>query len=261
MANITADQIIAILQTGTYPYPLTQFFKFKQKFPWFPSVEILRIQPDSYTQDVVKTERNFAFIIRVFVKYNRLPNQEVDDQATIEDEISSLLLAQDFQGKGKIFLDTFGWSREDYNERGIYGSISSIRLGIKDVTSTDGQGYVGAYDILELFSNTSPVQIQILSSSFRDGIQLVAHSDDSGFLSRDPAQFNPGDYTITYENTATLDALIKSTAQAWNTVQGRLIKGSTIYKLFFLIGDTTKDGSYSEIERATTRVTVEGSWT
>lgn len=266
--TITADQIITLLKTGVYPtpYPAIQYYKYKQKFTNYPSIEVVRAQPDSYQEDVVKRDRNFQFEIRLYIKYILLPDQELINQASIEDTISGLLLGYDFQGQQKIFQESIGWTRTDLTggEGSVYGSMSSVRLGVKDVTSTDGLGYVGAYNIIELNSDTTPVQIQLLNSTFNDGSNLISHADDAGQISRDPGQFNPGDYSITYENTAALDPLIKTMSNHETggvAVKGRLIKGNTIYNYLFLIGSTVKSGGYSEIERGTTKVTVEGTWT
>lgn len=262
MVTITADQIISILQGGTYPSTITlHYFKYKQKFPLYSaSVEIIRAQPDSYVEDVVKTERNFQFEIRVLFRYLLQPDQDSTVQSQIEDEMSRVLKAYDFQGQGKIFLETIGWSRSDLGDP-VYGSMSSVRLGVKDVTSTDGSGYVGAYTTMELNSDTTPTEFQVLSKSFKSGRGIATHGDDNGLLIGDPTVFTLGDLSVTYENTATLAPLIQSLSQTGATIKGRLINGSTINKYIFLVGETVTSGSYSEVERATTRFYINGTWT
>ena len=262
--TITADQIITLLKTGVYPtpYPPIQYFKYKQKFPHYPSIEVLRTQPDSFNEDVIKRDRNFIFEIRFFVKYIRLPDQEIIDMANVEDTISTLLLNYDFQGNGKIFQETTGWARSDLtSNNNIYGNMSTVRLGIKDVTSTDGTGYVGAYSLLELNSDTTPVQIQILNSTVKKGRNIALHADDSGLETGDPANYLQGDISITYESTLAINTLMDSLELAGNTIKGKLLNGSTIYKYVFLVGDTVTSGGYSEVERATTRFVVNGTWT
>lgn len=260
---ITADDIINLLKTGSYPYPLTQYFKFRQKFPFYPSVEVSRTQPDSYNEDVIKRDRNFQMEIRLYIKYNTLPDVELNNQATIENTMSDLLLNYDFQGRGKIFLETIGWSRTDLRggDGEVFGSISSVRLGVKDVTSTDGNGFVGAYNIMELNSDTTPVQFQVLNSSVKSGRGYVLHGDDNGIQVGDPTNFLQGEITLTYENTASLASLIQSLSLAGNTINCRFINGNTIYKYVILVGDTITSGGYSDVERATTRFTVNGTWT
>lgn len=262
MVTITADQIISILQGGTYPVVL-HYFKYKQKFPIYVSVEILRSQPDSYVEDVLKTERNFIYEIRVLHRYLMQPNVDSSNQSAIEDEMSRVLKAYDFQGKGKIFLETIGWTRSDLtdNNRNIYGSMSVVRLGVKDITSTDGNGYVGAYNTMELNSDTTPTTFQIINSSFKSGRGIVMHADDFGLMVGDPTNNNPGDLSVTYENTATLAPLIQSLSQAGVTIKCRFINGSTIYKYILLVGETVTSGGYSDVERATTRFVVNGTWT
>lgn len=260
---ITADDIITLLKTGSYPYPITQYFKYKQRFTLYPSVEVHRVQPDSYNEDVIKRDRNFQYEIKVFIKYNTLPDVELTNQASIEDTMTSLLLSHDFQGNGKIFLETIGWNRIDLTsgEGSVYGSVSSVRLGVKDVTSTDGNGFVGAYNIMELNSNTTPVQFQVLNSSVKSGRGYVLHGDDNGIQVGDPTNYLQGEITLTYENTASLASLIQSLSLAGNTINCRFINGNTIYKYVILVGDTITSGGYSDVERATTRFTVNGTWT
>ena len=88
--TLTPQQVTDIIKVGEFPYKL-QFFQREQKFIIYPSVEVLLISSDSNTTDVLKTQIDTVFEVRLLIKYNRHDELEEADRIAIESEIIHML--------------------------------------------------------------------------------------------------------------------------------------------------------------------------
>jgi len=260
--TLTQAGIITILKTGTYPTtqkPLN-YYEQKQKFPIYPYVEVRKVQSDSNTTDVQKTAVDQTFEVRYYSKYTRPEAVEEADRLVTENEILRVLEDADIEPAGKIFFEQKSWSTQLIDAE-IYGSKSVLRFTVKDITSTTGLGIIGAGDVIELNSEATPIQIQMLGISVREGFDIVSHTNDTKTLVYDPGVLiDLGEFTITYETTTALDTLIKGLSNTGVTNNGKIIRGGITTQFSFLVGRTTKSGTYGEVEKATTVFYATGVW-
>ena len=256
--TLTQADIIAILEGGTYPYSFP-YFQQDRKFKIYPSVEVRKVQSDSNLTDVQKTEKSQTFEISFYIKYVRSEEDEESDRLAIENEILRVLEVEDIEPAGKIFFENKNWQISTIDNE-IKGSKSVLRFQFKDVTSTTGDGIIGAGDIIELNSEATPTQIQMLGVTIREGANVHTHMDDTGNIRYDPRDLRVGEYTISYESTTTLDLLISGLADGRTENNGKVIRGGVTTNYTFLIGQTTKAGQYGDVERATTAFFITGQW-
>ena len=256
--TLTQSDIIDILDGGTYPYSFP-FFQQDRKFKIYPSVEVRKVQSDSNLTDIQKTEKSQTFEISFYIKYVRGEEDEEADRLAIENEILRVLEVADIEPSGKIFFENKNWQISTLDNE-VRGSKSVLRFQFKDVTSTSGSGIVGAGDIIELNSETTPTQIQMLGLTIREGATVDTHMDDQGNVRYDPRDLRVGEYTISYESTTTLDSLISGIANGRTENNGKIIRGGVTTNYTFLIGQTTKSGQYGDLERATTNFFIIGVW-
>lgn len=256
--TLTQKQVKTILESGTYPYTFPIFLQ-TQKFTRYPSIEVRKVQSDSNLTDVQKTEKSQTFEISFNLKYVRDEESEEADRLAIENEILRVLEVEDIEPSGKIFFESKQWQTSNIDNQ-IRGSKSTLRFLFKDITSTTGSGIIGAGDIIELNSQTTPVQIQMLGVTIREGATVDTHMDDDGNITYDPRDLRVGEYTISYESTTTLDTLISGLASGRTENNGKVVRGGVTTNYTFLIGQTTKSGQYGDVERATTNFFITGVW-
>ena len=100
---------------------------------------------------------------------------------------------------------SYRWSDAYFNsliDDQIYGSRSVLRFSVKDVDTTTGSGLIGSNDKIELNSDGTPTQIQILNLSVNKGFSVDRHTDDTRKVVYDPTQLvEHCELTVTYENT------------------------------------------------------------
>ncbi len=257
----TSAQVKALLDSpsSAYPYDSLRIFEQEQVYPFYPSVEIIKISSESSNVDVQRTQTDVTFEIKFLVKYTRPEaTEEIDTQAT-EDIIRTTLEDADLPPTSKIFFEGKSWNRQYVNQQ-VRGSISTMRFTFREITSTTGSGLVGASMILELNSQATPTTIQILNFQDSSGTTIMTHYNDVGTAIYDPRFFVEGDFFIAYENTSTVEAVIKAIADSGLTNNGKLTRFGGAINLTFLVGNTSKSVDYSGIERATTRLVVTGTW-
>ena len=262
MATITQATIISILKTGTYPTSqrALQYYQQKQKFPIYPFVEVRKVQSDSNTTDIESTSKDQTFEINFYMKWTRPEAIEEADRLATENEMLRVLENYDFLPTGKIFFESKSWNTSIIDDA-IYGSKSTLRFTIKEVTSTSGVGYIGAGDKLELNSQTTPIQIQILAMNTKKGFSIDTHHTDDGKSVYDPFKIIEfGEYVITYTSTPAIDAVIDALSASAATNNGKLIRGATETKLTFYVGQSNKSGQYGSPERVTTPFYAVGTW-
>ena len=260
MATLTSGDILGIIKGGNYPYPL-QFFRRKQKYVIYPSIEIVKTQPDSKaTQDAVKYTITSAWEVRLYIKYTRPLGIEEDDRADIENEIVRVLEEADLEPEGKIFFESLRWSKSPLDQE-IFGSISTLSLEIHDIVPIV-DGIIGAYDILELNSETpTPTRVQVLGYTVSsEGVSVESHQDDQLLTYYDPSIKRELEFTITYLSTNTMDGIVNTASKGREEVKGKLVRGTVTQKYNFLIGNTTKLGQYADVEKSTTQFYVTGTW-
>ncbi len=260
MATITQSDIITILKTGTYPSgqkPLN-YYQQKQKFPIYPYVEVVKVQSDSNTTDIERTTLDQTFEIRYYLKYTRPAEYEEADRLATENEILRVLENNDFIPVGIIYFESKQWSTSLIDDE-IYGSRSVLRFTIKDMSATDNVGVIGSKDKIELNSQTTPLQIQILSMNERKGYAITSHVLDNHETKYDPtALIKFGEFTITYKNTPSVKSVIDALSGTENN--GKMIKNGTPTNLTFLVGQTSTSGNYGDVEKATTTFYAVGTW-
>ena len=260
MVTLTSGDILDILKIGNYPYPL-QFFRRRQKYVIYPSIEVVKTQPDSKsTQDAVKYTISSSWEVKLYIKYTRPLGIEEDDRADIENEIMRVLEEADLEPKGKIFFESLRWSKSPLDAE-VFGSISTLSIEVHDVVPIE-DGIVGAYDILELNSETpTPTRVQILGYSVNsEGVSVESHQDDQLLTYYDPSIKRELEFTITYLSTNTMDDIINTASKGREEVKGKLSRGNVNKKYNFFIGNTTKSGLYADVEKSTTQFYVTGTW-
>tara|TARA_B110000495_G_scaffold160534_1_gene144908 strand:- start:8847 stop:9626 length:780 start_codon:yes stop_codon:yes gene_type:complete len=258
--TLSQSDIETIIKTGTYPYTL-QYYRRAQKFPIYPSIEILKTQPDSTTTDVAKITTESQFEITLLVKFTRRQEEEEVDQLTIENEILRVLNVADIEPTGKIFYESGNWSRQSLDQE-VFGTKSILRFTYRNVTSTTGSGIVGSTGILELNSGGSPTVIQLLDYDVSgEGVDILSHIDDNGITRYDPLGVKELEMRVTYENTDVIEGIVETASDNRLDVQGKITRNGVVKNHTFLIGNTTKRGQYSDIEKATTTLYVTGTWT
>ncbi len=107
----------------------------------------------------------------------------------------------------------------------------------------------------------APSAIQMLALTTREGFSTTTHHDDDMVVIYDPSlNINLGEFTITYETTVPLDSIIQTISNAGLTNNGKITRGGTTIQYSFLVGQTTKTGTYGEIEKASTVFNATGIW-
>jgi len=260
--TLTQADIITILQTGTYPTTQKElnYYEQKQKYPIYPYVEVRKVQSDSNITDVQKTSQDQTFEIRFYMKYTRPEAVEEADRLLTENEILRVLEDEDIEPLGIIYFESKSWNTSVIDEA-IYGSRSVLRFTVKDVDTTTGSGIIGSGDKIEVNSQTTPTQIQMLALTTRSGFSIIPHHDDEMAQVYDPSLLIEfGEFTITYETTTALDTLLDGLSKAGVTNNGKIIRGGVTTQFSFLVGQATKTGTYGEIEKGSRTFYATGIW-
>lgn len=256
--TLTPKQVIDIIKPGEFPYRL-QFFQREQKFILYPSIEVLLISSDSNTTDVLKTQIDTVFEVRLFIKYNRRDEFEEADRIAIESEIIDLLEDANIPPPNEIIMEQKTWNSSLLDTE-IYGKKSTLRFTYRDYKSTTGDGITGLGNFIELFTDTDPLQIKMLSFNSTEGATVDSHSIDSGEVQYDPRELREFEITVTYENTFEIAKALKTATDSREEINGRLLRNGQIRNFTYLLGTTTKAGQYTEMEKATTSFYVTGIW-
>ena len=260
--TLTQAGIITILKTGVYPTTQKElnYYEQKQKYPIYPYVEVRKVQSDSNITDVQKTATDQTFEIRFYMKYTRPEAVEEADRLSTENEILNVLELADIEPAGIIYFESKSWNTSLIDDA-IYGSRSVLRFTVKDIDTTTGSGIIGSGDKIELNSQATPTQIQILGITTRSGFSTTNHHDDDMAIVYDPSLLIEfGEFTVTYETTTTLDTLLDNLSKAGVTNNGKLIRGGVTTQFSFLVGQATKTGIYGDIEKATRVFYATGTW-
>jgi hypothetical protein len=258
--TFSSEDLINILKNPITPYPYSfTFFNQEQKFPVYPSCEVIKTSTESHTTDVTKTSIDVTFEIRFLIKYTRRPEFEEKDREIIEKIMTDTLEAYDFLPTQKIYFETKTWSHRVVDAE-IRGSISTLRFKYTEIVSSSGSGFVGSSTVLELNSQTTPKQIKVLNFTFFEGVSVDKHQNDNGVIAYDPSIAGEGEITVTYENTAEIDDLIKTLTDLREEHNGKFIHGGITKQYIFLFGKTVKSNAYADIEKATTTLYVQGTW-
>lgn len=155
-AVFRSDEIVSVINGGTYPYPL-KFFPHEvlPNHRIFNYVEVVNVQPDGTIENFdVITETN-VFEVRILVKYNQYLDLETEDLATVENVILDLLEAADL-GDKQIVLESKQWQRTTIqnNLTNVHGRQSILTVRIEEVKSTSGLGNIGGESTITIGSLT-----------------------------------------------------------------------------------------------------------
>lgn len=260
--TITQSDVITILKTGTYPASQKGlvYYQQRQKYPIYPFIEVRKVQSDSNVTDVQKISKEQTFEIRFYMKYTRPEEKEEADRLATENEILRVLEDADIEPAGIIYFESKQWNTQIIDDQ-IYGSKSVLRFSVKDVDTTSGSGIIGSGDVIELNSATTPLQIQILSLNTREGFTVDTHYNDDRESVYDPNQLIlHGEFTITYENTSAIKSIVDSISTSGLENQGKFIRGGVENNYNFIVGQTSTNGSYGEVEKATTTFYATSTW-
>ncbi len=260
--TLTQAEIIAILETGTYPttQKALRYFQQKQKQPIYPFVEVRKVQSDSNTTEVQKTTVDQTFEVRLYLKYTRPEAVEEADRLATENEMLRVLEVADIEPAGVIYFESKSWNTTLIDEA-IYGSRSTLRFSVKDYDSTSGSGLIGSGDQVELDSNGVPLQIQILALTSATGFSVDNHATDDRRTVYDPnILIEHGEFTITYEQTTAIKTKVDTLSASGAIIDGKMIRGGVETNFTFHVGQTTTNGSYGEYEKATTKFYATGVW-
>lgn len=259
--SYVSDQIITVLQSpsSAYPYQI-QWYDEEQVFRLYPSVEVIKVAADSSNIDVQTTEITATFEIRLWVKYTRDPTNEEADTQNIENIIRQTLENYDWVPTGKIFFEGNTWNRSLFTDKMARGNKSVLRFTLIQTLSTSGVGQVGADLIVELNSQTTPLDLHILAWNDDLGVDVIPHMRDDGTILYDPYGLHQGEISITYDNSAAIESVINSIASARTENNGTLTRFGVVTKYTFLVGKTTKSVVYRGVERATTKLVINGTW-
>lgn len=262
MTTITQQDIINILKTGTYPISqkALQYYQQKQKFPIYPFIEVRKVQSDSNTTDIEKTSVDQTFEISFYMKYTRPEAVEEADRLATENEILRVLENNDFIPVGVIYYENKSWNTSQIDDS-VYGSRSSLRFSIKDIGATGNTGIIGSGDKIELNSQATPLLIQILNISDRNGFSIDTHYDDTKRAVYDPNLLIPyGEFTVTYKQTLAIKAIIDAISASGAINNGKLYRGGSATNFSFLVGQTNTNGNYGDVIKATTTFYAVGTW-
>ena len=269
MQSWSQADVITQLQTGTYPTTQKElsYYEQKQKFPIYPFVEVRKVQSNSETTNITTETEEQTFEIRFYMKYTAPESVEEANRIATENELLARIVAKDWIPTGVVHLENKQWNTQIIDDQ-IYGSKSVLRFSIRDIDTTSGSGLIGADDKLELNSGISGTfQIQILGLNTNQGFTMDAHFNDTREKIYDPNQLTKfGEFTITYEHTNAIQTAIKAINDLGVTNNGKYIRGNSsdgtlqIQQFSFLIGNTTTNGNYGDIERATTTFYATGTW-
>jgi len=260
--TVTQAQVIAILQGGTYPttQKALKYYQQKQKFPIYPFVEVRKVQSDSNVTDPQKTSTDQTFEIRFYMKYTRPEAVEEADRIATENEILRVLEVADIIPTSVIYFESKSWNTAIIDES-IYGSKSVLRFTFKDISSTSGDGLIGSGDQIQLNSATTPLSIQILGLTTKKGFSIDTHFTDDRHEVYDPNQLiQYGEFTVSYNQSTAIKAVIDAISLAGDTNNGKIIRGGVETNFSFYVGQTTTSGSYGEPEKATTTFYASGTW-
>jgi hypothetical protein len=260
--TITQQDVIDILETGTYPStqkPLA-YYQQKQKFPIYPFVEVRKVQSDSNTTDVTKTTIEQTFEVRYYSKWTRPEDVEEADRLATENEILNVLETANIEPPDVIYFESKQWLTSIIDDQ-IYGSKSVLRFTVRDIASTTGVGLIGSGDKIELNSEGTPLTIQILAITTVQGFSVDKHYIDERKAVYDPNQLIEfGEFTITYESDPTTTAIIKAISDSGNSNNGKLIRTGDEVQYTFYVGQTSSTGRYGEIETASTTFYADSIW-
>ena len=107
----------------------------------------------------------------------------------------------------------------------------------------------------------APTSIQMLALTTRDGFSITPHTDDTMITVYDPSiSIEFGEFTVTYETNTTLDTLLLGLSNSGVLNDGKIIRGGVTTQYSFLVGQSTKTGTYGEIEKATRVFYVDSKW-
>lgn len=258
MAAITASALKTTLEAEKANYPYTiRFFTTVPKYPIYPYVTIRKIKPQGTQEDITTVTKTDGFEVKLHIRYTRDQEKEEQDQTTVENVILEALEGQDF-GAVALFSESKTWQRQPLQK--LYGSTSTIMVTITDIASKSGSGIVGYTNKLELNSDGTPTQIQALRFEDNRGTTVDAHLNDAGVSYWDPISSEGHSFNVTYESTTALDSIINTAADSKDEIKGKLLRGGTTTNYLFLVGKTTKQGQFDNIERATTTIYVAGTW-
>ncbi len=260
--TITQQDVIDILETGTYPttQKALAYYQQKQKFPIYPFVEVRKVQSDSNTTDVQKTTIEQTFEVRYYQKWTRPEDVEEADRLATENEILNVLETANIEPPDIIYFESKQWMTTNIDDQ-IYGSKSVLRFTVRDIATTSGVGLIGSGDKIELNSNTTPLQIQVLAITTAQGFSVDKHHTDEKKAVYDPnLLILHGEFQITYETSPNTTSVIKAISDSGDLNQGKLIKNGVETQYEFYVGQTNSTGRYGEIETSTTTFYANAIW-
>lgn len=141
-------------------------------------------------------------------------------------------------------------------------TITSVTTGTtpNDFTIVSSTTTITTTDV-SLSGGLDTTQIQILALTTKKGFSIDGHSSDDRIIAYDPnILISFGEFTVTYENTTIISAIIDTLSQSGAENDGKLIRAGVETNLSFLVGQPVTTGVYGEVEKATVVLYANGIW-
>ena len=253
MATVTTAQLkttinAALVAAGITGVSLFDFPRPPQR-RIFPSVEIKATQPQGTESDARVTNILQRFDIVVRVKQRGGGTDETAFLKSIEDTILPALDATAL-GQTTIFVLNKNWNRQgELVAKPVNHLMSSLVVLTTDVTSTTGDGKIGAKTTLTLPDTTV---IPLLSKPVEDyGISMDEDLNDGGLSYKTPmAHTTFGSIVVEYESTTALASKIKTLIDAKAKITVTLTKNGDATTHDVLFVRTSKPAQFDDVERA-----------
>ncbi|MCA9828549.1 MAG: hypothetical protein KC444_09240 [Nitrosopumilus sp.] len=248
MGHFREHEIVQIIDDGTYPYQLP-FFTREQKPEQrvYPSCEVVNVSPEGTTQRPDVTEERNRFEIRLYIRYVRDDDTEIDDLDAIEKEIVAKLDAAVLADK-TLVLEQKTWSRGPLrnNPFKVHAEQSVLTVLVSEKKSTTGAGTLGGQMTLTL---PGPITINLLSRPA--SIEGIIFDDDREEGNRVlTAKGGTGSLFFEYESTIALDSAVQSLIDAGTDISITLSKNGNDTAYTVLLIKTTKTAPFDSIERS-----------
>lgn len=145
-ARVEAENIVALLQKGEYPYQLP-ILAGEQGYHLYPSIEVRETAQSRNRDPSVDTEST-SFTCTLYVRYTRSAADEEADVAKIQKEVMRALDQAPLQKGAQIFMNARGWSRRVTREP--YGVQAALNITVRLVSAWERDTAIGAGAVLEM---------------------------------------------------------------------------------------------------------------
>lgn len=241
---LDADLAAANITISTYDFPRPV----KRRI--FPSIEIKATQPEGNEIDIRITKIIQRFDVTIRVKQRGAGTDDIEFLKSVENTVLASLDLSTL-GKTTLFVLNKNFNRQgELVEKPVPHLMSSLIVLTEDITSTSGDGKIGAQITLTL---PGPIVIPLLSKPIENyGISSDEDLDDDGLaFETGMAHTSFGEIACEYESTTALAAPVKALVDAKAKISITITKDGDAEAHNVLLLRTSKPAQYDDIERAT----------